>query len=116
MKKVIAVLDENIKIHYITDERIVFTDESYIYCEHQADCCENNYADFSSIMDSIIDGQELNTIEIEYNDNGFLLNGQLVNCYSEQNGYYSTGLDVYYKDQYDRVILFLETNCGDIDD
>lgn len=115
MKKVSAILDNSIKIMYATDERIMFNDGSYICFNHDADCCEHNYADFSSIKDSVIDGVDLYTIELEYNGYGFLLNGHLVNCYSDQNGYYSYALDVYYKDRWDNTILCLDTQCADTD-
>ena len=113
MKKVMIELDNSIKIKFATEDRIWFDDGSYISFDHPSDCCEYNYADFSSILDTPIDGAELNHITLESNDYGFLLNGHLVNCYSEQNGYYSYDIDIFYKDEYDRTMLWLNTDCGE---
>lgn len=106
-------LNDSIKIKFVTEDRIQFDDESCITFHHSSDCCEYNYADFSSIIDTPIDGAKLNNITLEHSDYGFLLNGHLVNCYSEQNGYYSYDIDILYKDKFERTILWLNTDCGE---
>lgn len=58
---------------------------------HDQDCCERVFAE----CDSVKVGTELDRIEIKRVDcMGVLLNGQLINCYNEQNGYYSDLLEM----------------------
>lgn len=98
------------KFKSYNDERIEFTDGTTIsYC-HIPDCCEHNYADFSA-LDSYVDTylrDEYESFDILPIDGiGFVLSLKRINkydipvtrnilipCYSEQNGYYSTGLTI----------------------
>lgn len=96
------------KITSFDDEKIVFSDGSYIYYEHCADCCEWNYADFS-ILPQFYHNEEFEQVSIEPTEYGFLLHlhgvppfsqfGETkkiyIPCYSDQNGYYSYDLDIY---------------------
>ncbi len=115
MKKVSVVFQNKIRLSYATDEKIFFSDESFIDFNHDADCCENNYADFTSVNDSILLGVPLERLDLEASEYGFLLNGYLVNCYSEQNGYYSDEVSIYYKNKYGGIILALDTTCELVD-
>lgn len=90
------------KIEYITNERIVFDNGSYITYEHDPDCCELNYADFRSI-DSHAWGYNFddNLIFESYSGYGFGFGDNAnmmfrIPCYSCQNGYYSNDLDIVY--------------------
>lgn len=61
---------------------------------HDADCCEFNYIDWESLIDCLIPDMEYNVIKIEELDTGFkFLDYITVNCYSEQNGYYSNSME-----------------------
>ena len=95
----------NIKSH--NDQRINFSNGDYIIYDHEQDCCERNYADFS-ILDTFYHGEEFDYVTISAADEGFLLNlhgvepfasfGEpmkiFIPCYSVQNGYYTTHLVV----------------------
>lgn len=111
IKKITVELDERIIIKHTTDNRIVFSDGSYIDFDHSQDCCERNFADFSSIKDSVLEDTVFKSISLETNENGFLLNGHLINCYSYQNGYYSSDLDVFYRDECGVALIYLNTSC-----
>lgn len=98
-----------IRIKYINDERVTFTNGSYIMYDHLQDCCEDNFADFQSIRDTVLENMDFKDIVIENSDFGFLLNGHLINCYSNQNGYYTNNIDIYYKDKNDKIIKEINT-------
>lgn len=76
------------------DTTIRFTDGSYIETDYSQDWCEYNYADWSSLDDTDFYDRDFNDIIIEEYNYGFKINEYPVNCYSEQNGYYSSMLDV----------------------
>ena len=84
-------------------ERITFDNGSYIAYEHARDCCEWNYADFSYLVDEAgimsYDFPEELVFEI-VSGSGFRFGSVykkfFVPCYSEQNGYYSDDIDIYY--------------------
>ena len=91
------------RIKEITGERIIFDNGNYIAYEHGPDCCEWNYADFSYLVDEAgimsYDFPEELTFEI-VSGSGFRFGSAykkfFVPCYSEQNGYYSDDIDIYY--------------------
>lgn len=110
------------KIESWDDERITFDDGSYISYDHEQDCCEYNYADFS-VLDVMLgrdkDYIEFDSFEIDtVDDGGFLIKLKLANdrvlrgayhnifipCYSEQNGYYSDDITIIYSDKNNNVI------------
>ena len=72
-----------------------------IYCDHAQDCCEHNYADFTQ-LDDIARSRDFDTDKLEIEileDQGFRFgnkpfNMHFVPCYSVQNGYYTTKLDI----------------------
>lgn len=92
-----------IKLTKFDDEMIYFSDGSTISYHHDQDCCECNYADFSvlenykDLLDKEwddftvgpIDGTGIMLTLIGHNEFGIL-----IPCYSDQNGYYSTDLDI----------------------
>ena len=98
-----------IKLTKFDDEMIYFSDGSTISYSHNQDCCECNYADFSvlenykDLLDKEwdeftvgpIDGMGIMLTLIGNNEFGIPITpGILIPCYSEQNGYYSTALDI----------------------
>lgn len=99
-------------ITIINDEKILFSDGSEITFEHYPDCCEYNYADFSQLDDiaRITEFDTSNMIFEAVPNSGFRFGNPnkmfFVPCYSEQNGYYSDEIDIFYNDN-----LVLNFNC-----
>lgn len=89
------------KIKEITSEYIKFDNGEEITFFHGQDCCEDNYADFEQ-LDDIARVAEFSTpLKFEKVDNaGFRFGDEnkmfFVPCYSDQNGYYSSDLQIYY--------------------
>ena len=88
------------KIKAVTDEYIEFTNGNKITYDHDPDCCEENYADFSQIEESAFNQEFVQPLVFEMvEDKGFRFGNPrmyFIPCYSDQNGYYSTNLDIYY--------------------
>lgn len=92
------------KILEVTDEAIRFDNGSIIRYDHYQDCCETNYADFCSTVtpDNIYYNHDFDKdLEFKAVDGmGFVFGDKeakiFVPCYSEQNGYYSSDIDIYY--------------------
>ena len=89
------------KIKEVTDLHIEFDNGNEITFAHLRDCCETNYADFEQIETFAygLDFDEDLMFE-EVSDYGFRFGnlGKMffIPCYSEQNGYYSSDVDIYY--------------------
>lgn len=97
-----------IAIQKVRDSQIVFSNGWKIFHKHNKDCCEYNYADYKGcIEDSILEIKLFNSIKIEPAKHGFLLNGYLINCYSEQDGYYTRDLEIYLVDENNTVVQYL---------
>ena len=98
------------KIVEVTFEHILFDNGSKITYDHEPDCCESNYADFEQLDDIAwaynYDAQNMQFKAIK--DCGFQFGDNrrmfFVPCYSEQNGYYSSDIEIYYKGE--RVLCF----------
>ncbi len=89
------------KIKKITDECILFDNGSEIAFGHEQDCCEYNYADFKQLEDTGIEQEDFTEpLTFESVDFGFRFGNDgkmyFVPCYSDQNGYYTTEVDIYY--------------------
>lgn len=87
----------------VTGEYIAFSNGKKITFDHRQNCCESNYADFEQIDDigrnAVYYENELVFEAIEgsgfrFGNRGGLLN--FIPCYSCQNGYYTTELDIFY--------------------
>lgn len=78
------------------DEILELTDGRTIVANHDSDCCEYNYADWSSLDDTGFYQENFfnKKIIIDEWEGGFRINGYAVNCYSQQNGYYSNAITV----------------------
>jgi hypothetical protein len=111
------------RIKEITRERITFDNGNYITYDHNRDCCERNYADFNYLQDEpcimIYDFPE----ELEFelvNKYGFRFGNEyrkfLVPCYSEQNGYYSSDIDIYYNTENGENLFTANFQCLMTDD
>lgn len=93
------------KIISITDNAIVFDDDSSITFNHSQDCCEDNFADFKQ-LDDIGRNVDFDTKNMTFEavpGSGFRFGNPgkmfFVPCYSEQNGYYSSDIDILYNDE-----------------
>ena len=91
---------KKIKIVHTEEELLKFSDGSEILSEHDADCCEYNYADFPQIDDIAKEWEFKHPIIFERCEYGFRFGNKnkmvFVPCYSDQNGYYSYDVDIYY--------------------
>lgn len=95
------------KIVEVTDEHIKFDNDNKITFQHERDCCEWNYADFSVINPNVINFDADFPEELEFkfvNGAGFLFGCEdigwiFVPCYSDQNGYYSTEIEIWYNNK-----------------
>lgn len=101
------------KIKRITEDEIEFDDGSYVYSCYSQCCCENNYADFEYLLTystfphspkakSVFDLEFDSRLHLKEDEGcGFRFRDKVGNwlcvpCYSEQNGWYSSELDIYH--------------------
>ena len=89
------------KIIEITEVDITFDNGNRIWFDHKQDCCEHNYADFKQIDDLALEQEFDEDLKFESCPNsGFRFGNEgrmvFVPCYSSQNGYYSTWINIYY--------------------
>lgn len=100
------------KMHIVNidEEEIRFEDGSVITFDHYQDCCEHNYADFEQLDDiaRVATFDTKNMVFEAVPESGFRFGNEgnmfFVPCYSEQNGYYSDDIDIYYNGQ--KVLSF----------
>jgi hypothetical protein len=90
------------KIAEINNHHILFDNGNKITFTHYQDCCEHNYADFEQLDDLARNAKFDSRLDFEaINNCGFRFgnkpnNMHFVPCYSEQNGYYTREIDIYY--------------------
>lgn len=95
---------ETMRIAKYDDNKIEFSDGSTITYEHEQDCCEVNWADFS-VLEVFYKGEEFEDYKVKPIEDGFLLilegvepskrsHSIYIPCYSDQNGYYSSDLTI----------------------
>ena len=113
--KTSVTFEESFRVTEITEDRVTLSNGCYIEAMHDQDCCEHNYADFKSLLDTSIMGVEHRIICFDHWEGGIRINGYAVNCYSEQNGYYSTEISFLLHDPLGRIILAYE-GCCEMDD
>ena len=93
------------KIKSIDDSAITFDNGMDITFDHVADCCEYNYAAFEEVDDLAKNFEFSENLIVEaIPGSGFRFgnnpqNMVFVPCYSEQNGYYSSDVDIYYNNK-----------------
>ena len=103
------------KIVKVTDSEIVFDNGSEITFSHLQDCCEHNYASFKQLEERALEVEfDENLIFEETDGYGFRFGSKetemfFIPCYSEQNGYYSSDIDIFYNN---KKVLNLE--CEEI--
>ena len=98
------------KITEVNDNYIIFGDNAYrIRFDHDQDCCERNYADFEQ-LDDLARAHDFNMKEMQFeplDHAGFRFGDNrrtfFVPCYSEQNGYYTIDLDIYFDDLVNKI-------------
>ena len=94
------------RIKEVTDEAIIFDNGAEITFYHSQDCCEWNYADFSILTQNTINfNYDFKEIQFKAVDGmGFKFGCEghwiFIPCYSEQNGYYSDDIDIYFCDKH----------------
>lgn len=105
-----------IKVVRAEQEYLEFSDGTTITSQHDADCCEYNYADFTAIDDLAREWEFEHPILFEESDYGFRFGNKdkmvFVPCYSCQNGYYSYSVDIYYNGK----PVFERLECADINE
>lgn len=89
------------KIVQVTNEKIIFDNGNYIGFDYGEKCCTYNYADFTQLEDMALDYEfDENLIFEAVEDAGFRFGDKgmmfFIPCYSEQNGYYSSDIQIYY--------------------
>jgi len=94
------------KIQKVTEDAIIFDNGNTITYDHEQDCCEHNYADFSILDDRTwnYDHDFPDELQFKFADSAGFIFGEegywiFIPCYSEQNGYYSLSIDIYYNDK-----------------
>lgn len=92
------------RIIKVTDDCIRFSNGFEITCYFEQECSESNYADFSQLEDSAwaCEFPEVLTFE-KVEGSGFRFGGEgtpmfFIPCYSYQNGYYCSNIDIYYNE------------------
>lgn len=84
------------------EDCLYFDDDMYIQAIHCPDCCEWNYADWDNLDTEALDYNfDTSKLKFEKAYGGFRFGDSsnrmfYVPCYSEQNGYYSSDLQLYY--------------------
>lgn len=91
------------RIKEVNEERIIFDNGNFIWYDHDQDCCEWNYADFSILdKNNVYYDYDFNEkLDFEFiEEEGFRFGSEgkwiFIPCYSEQNGYYTIMIDIYY--------------------
>lgn len=96
------------------EEFLTFSSGASIQFKHYQECCEYNYPDFKSLDDTGFWEQDFDELTFETFEGGVRINGYTLNCYSEQNGYYSDELDFYVKDKDGNIINHLIISCEEV--
>lgn len=101
------------RIQKVNEDSIEFDNGNIISYQYIPDCCEDNYADFTQVDEKLVEYDYDFNENLEFEkvgESGFRFGSDghwiFVPCYSEQNGYYSNDLDIYYNDK-----LVLSTEC-----
>ena len=100
---------KTVRISAVNKEYIEFSNGDKITYYHNPDCCENNYADFFQIeplakkIDFItpIIFESVPNCGFRFGNTGIMF---FIPCYSEQNGYYSSNIEIHYNGK--RVLKF----------
>lgn len=113
-----------VKVIYVDKDVMRFDDTSELSSDHDQDCCENHYLDFSSHPLSDFDGLEFDLSSPAFFEKvegyGIRLlptNGHPISVpgYGYNNGYYSADLTLVLK-RSDATTEFSITECQEIND
>lgn len=105
------------KITSISRDEIIFNNGNSLTHRHLNDCCEENYADFSQVDDLAICYEFDEDLVFEcVEDYGFRFGNKdgnmfFVPCYSVQNGYYSSEVEIHYWRNARRNTQVFDTSC-----
>ena len=104
------------KIKKVTEGYIEFDNAKRITFDHCQECCECNYADFSVLSPNTVnihhDFEEPLTFKLiegigfSFGNPGHMI---FIPCYSDQNGYYTNEVDIYFDDE---RVLTVEAENG----
>ena len=89
-----------VKITNVDTCAVYFSNGAKLSSYHDADCCEYNYADFEQLEEAALDTEFDWPLTFEETQNyGFRFGNRpnkmfFVPCYSFQNGYYSSDVDI----------------------
>ena len=104
---------ENLKVARIENDVLIFEDGTKLYSNHEQDCCENHYLDFSNLDISDFDDLEFNLTNDsffkrikEYGIELIPIKGHSVKIagYGSNNGYYSSDIDLVVADSDGKTI------------
>jgi hypothetical protein len=116
VSEIVITLYDLVKVRTITETYVEFRDGSKIeFYDSGQDCYSDNYADFTSLKDTGFEDNLYQMIIIERVELGVKINGYFVPCYSMQNGYYSTMIDIIYKDENGNVFGRVRTYAEVVD-
>ena len=106
---------KSMKIVEVNDVHIKFSNNTEITFYHEADCCEWNFADFEQLENEAMGFDFDENLKFEFCEGkGFRFGDSrrmfFIPCYSDQNGYYSTDIEIWYKDA-----MVISGECEEID-
>lgn len=89
------------KISQVTNENIIFGNGNRIGFDYCEKCCTYNYADFTQLEEMALDYEfdenlifeSVENAGFRFGDKGMMF---FIPCYSDQNGYYSSDVQIYY--------------------
>lgn len=93
------------KIRDVDHNKIYFDNGSCIHYDHDQNCCEDNWADFDQLEEAAFEYEFNEELVFEAVEGaGFRFGNKggmmfFVPCYSDQNGYYTEDIDIYYKNE-----------------
>lgn len=105
------------KIKEVNTNYILFDNGSRITFDHEQDCCETNYADFEQLEDLALEYEFENDLIFEVvPENGFRFGSKgtpmfFIPCYSDQNGYYSSDIDIFYDGRHGEDEMGIKNDC-----
>lgn len=114
---------KKVKVVKITQELILFNDDTELTSDHDQECCESHYLSFSDLTLDDFEGLEFDLTNKNFftpiHNYGIALNPingfpVRVPGYGDNNGYYSTNLTLVIRNKY-FIRTFDITECQDID-
>lgn len=97
MREIIRInFNSKVKVAKIEEDGITLSNGLFLSDYHSQNCCENVYAGWKQLEDTTIEDEEFKELVISGNPLiGIVINGKYaVPCYNQQNGYYSSDLQI----------------------